>query len=490
MRQLGGIDASFLYMETKETPMHVAGLTLFELPPDYNGDFYEDFKAHLARRLHLAPLLSKKLTPMPFELDHPLWVDDDDVDLDYHVRRLSVPKPGKMEQLEELVGRLHSNFLDRSRPLWEFYVIDGLASGHAALYSKIHHAAVDGGAGMEVTKALFDTTPVPREVEPPPPRPRANTQVDLVSLLGAGYTNMLRQQVRILQAIPDVMKAVANLALPKPDTLKLEAPSLPPITAPKTILNGSITSQRIYTARSASLNDAKQIAKHTETKINEVVMAVCSGALRRYLLEKGGLPKQSLIAFVPVSLREGGNKEMNNQVFGMLCGLATDIAEPVKRLMAIRDASKHAKQLTGSIKDAVPRDYSLLGAPLLIQGLMALYGRSKLADQLPPAANVTISNNAGPPVPLYVAGAKVLTLYPVSIPAHGVALNITVQSYCGALDFGLTACRRTVPDVRKLGDYLVEALDELKTAVLGKPEDETSKPKRGAAKRAGSKDAA
>jgi WS/DGAT/MGAT family acyltransferase len=204
-------------------------------------------------------------------------------------------------------------------------------------------------------------------------------------------------------------------------------------------------------------------------------MAVCGGALRRFLDEKNDLPNEPLVAFVPVSLRQPGNADMNNQVFGMLCSMATHIADPLERLKAINESSSGAKQLTGRIKDIAPRDYALFGAPYLLQGLIGLYGRSKLADQLPPSANVTISNVPGPQTPLYLAGAKLLTLQPVSIPAHGVALNITVQSYCGSLDFGFTACRRTVPDVRKLADFHVEALAELVGALPAE-----SKPARSA----------
>lgn len=476
MKQLGGIDASFLYMETAETPMHVGGLTLFELPEGYEGVFYETFKEHMVRRMHLAPILGKKLAPLPFEFDHPLWVEEEHIDLGYHIRQATLPKPGTMEQLEDIVGRLHSNALDRSRPLWQFYVIDGLAGGHVAVYSKMHHAAVDGGAGMEITKAIYDLTPVPREVAPPP-RPRApGTPLDLANMLGAAYTSMLRQQIRTIQAIPDVVKAVANLALPNPDGLRLGRFGLPPLNSPRTSLNATITSQRGFAARSVSLSDAKQIAKLTGTKLNEVVLAVCSAALRRFLQDGHQLPDQSLTAFVPVSLRAPGNTDSNNQVFGMICSLATDIADPLKRLAAILESSTQAKQLTGSIKDAVPRDFSMLGAPLLLQGLIGLYGRSKLADQVPPAANVTVSNVPGPQAPLYLAGARLLTLYPVSIPTHGLALNITVQSYCGSLDFGFTACRRTVPELAKLADYHVEALAELKAAALSRAGDDAATP--------------
>jgi diacylglycerol O-acyltransferase len=277
MKKLGGIDASFLYMETPETPMHVAGLTFIELPAGYSGSFYEDYKAHITKRMHLAPLLAKKLVPVPFDIDHPLLVDDDDIDLDYHIRRLSLTPPGTIAQLEELVGRLHSNFLDRSRPLWEFYVIDGLQNGQVAIYTKIHHALVDGGAGMALNTMMYDLTPEPREVEAPPPKLReASKQLDPGMLLGTAYSNFLSQQIKMIQAIPDVWKTIANFTLPDPATLKLPETSRQPLPiAPRTSLNGAITSQRIYTARSVPLADAKRIAKASGTTLNDVVMAVC-----------------------------------------------------------------------------------------------------------------------------------------------------------------------------------------------------------------------
>jgi WS/DGAT/MGAT family acyltransferase len=462
MKKLGGIDASFLYMETPETPMHVAGLTFVELPAGYSGKFYEHYKAHIGRRMHLVPIFSQKLVPVPFEIDHPVWVDDPDVDLDYHIRHLVLSAPGSMEQLEELVGRLHSNFLDRSRPLWEFYVIEGLQSGQVAIYTKMHHAAVDGGAGMALNSAMYDLTPEPRQVEAPSPQLRtASKQLDPAQLLGTAYSNFLNQQIKAIQAIPDVWKTIASLATPAPSAPLLPQVAQQLLVAPKTRLNGTITSQRIYAARSMPLAEAKRIAKSTGATLNDVVMAICAGALRRYLDEKHDLPEQPLVAFVPVSLRQPGNTETNNQVFGMMCSLATNVADPIERLRAINASSSSAKQVTGKIKDVAPRDFALFGAPYLLQGLIGLYGRSKIADQLPPAANVTISNVPGPQTALYLAGAKLLTLYPVSIPAHGVGLNITVQSYCGALDFGFTACRRTVPDIRKLAEYHIDSLREL-----------------------------
>ena len=481
MKQLGGLDASFLYMETPQTPMHVAALSIIELPPKFQGSFYDTYKTHLAARLHLFPVLLKKLVQVPWDIDHPLWVDDDEIDLDYHIRHLGLPKPGTMKQLEELVGRLHSNFLDRSRPLWEFYVIDGMADERLAIYTKIHHAAVDGGAGMVLMNMMYDTTPTPRHVDPPVAKAGGEkSSPDALGLLGTAYRNMLSQHVSALQKIPDVLKAIASVAAPVLGAApRLQIKALPGLSAPRTMLNTSITSQRSFAARSVPMAQAKAIGKKTETKLNDVVMAICAGALRRYLLEKHGLPNEPLVAMVPVSLREAGNTDTNNQVSGMLCSLATDVADPLERLKAIHASSVQAKEFSGKIRDVTPRDFSIFGAPLVLQGAIGAYGRSGLADHLPPSANVVISNVPGPQTPLYVAGAKVLTLFPVSIPSHGVALNLTVQSYCGALDFGLTACRRTVPELAKLAGYLEESLLELHDAAIGEapPELVSSVPK-------------
>ncbi|MBI2738045.1 MAG: wax ester/triacylglycerol synthase family O-acyltransferase [Rhodospirillales bacterium] len=480
-QQLSGIDASFLYLETPETPMHVAGLTYFELPPGFEGSFYRHFRRFFESRLHTIPIFSKRLAPSLYDLDHPGWVDADDLDLDYHLRETALPSPGTEAQLEEVIGRLHANTLDRSRPLWQFYVITGLENGQGVLYSKVHHAAIDGGAGMAINKALYDVSATPRDVPPPPlksapagPAPSSPTAVDPVKGISDIMGNMMRQQLRMWQTASEIGTAMTSAFLAKPgeagpkalSTLQSMVNQLPTLNAPKTPFNATITRERSYAARTVSLSDAKAIAKASGTKLNDVVMAICAGALRRYLQEKGELPDKPLIAGVPISLREPGDTRQNNQVSGMLCSIATDIADPVERLKAILKSSSESKQIAGTFRDAVPQDFAFVGAPILLQLIMLVYGRSGLADKLPMPMNVTISNVPGPPMPLYCAGAKVTALHPVSIPAHGAALNITVQSYMDALNFGLTADRRAVPDVGKLGDYLVGAANELKKAVV------------------------
>lgn len=476
MKQLSGMDATFLYMETPETPMHVAGLTMYELPEGFTGTFHAHFKKFFAGRVHLIPIFGMKLAKSVMQIDHPGWVDAGDVDMDYHIQSATLPKPGTWKQLEDMVGELHSQLLDRKMPLWQFTVIEGLEDGRVALYSKVHHAAVDGGAGMVITKALYDLTPEPRKVEPPQPKtPERKPTTPERAILGMHdlATNLIRQQMRMIEGLPKAAGQIADLIAP---ALK-GGMGLPQILAPKTPFNGTISGDRSYSARTVSFKDAKAICEATGVKINDVVMATCSGALRKYLDGKHALPDAALTAFVPISMRELGNTDINNQVFGMNCGLATNYGDPIKRLKKINSESRSSKTMASSVKDVAPNDFTVLGAPMLLPGLMQLFGRSGLADIVPNPVNVTISNTMGPPVPLYCAGAKVTSLYPVSIPVHGVGLNFTVQSYMGQLDFGVTADAKSVPDADLVGDLLVVAFEELYEAVLGKREKKAAEPK-------------
>ncbi|MGB0506932.1 MAG: wax ester/triacylglycerol synthase family O-acyltransferase [Pikeienuella sp.] len=466
MKQLSGMDATFLYMETPETPMHVAGMTMYELPEGFTGTFHAHFTAFFKTRVHLIPIFGKKLAKAVFQMDHPGWVDAGELDFDYHIKGAVLPKPGTQKQLEDMVAALHSEVLDRTRPLWQFTVIEGLESVQVCLYSKMHHAAIDGGAGMVITKALYDVTPEPRVVEPPKPKVaerKPTTPERAILGLNDIVSNVMRQQLKLMEGLPKAAGQLTDLIAPA----ITQGVPIPQLIAPKTPFNGTIGAARSYVARSISLSETKAICKATGVKLNDVVMAVCSGALRSYLDGKHQLPDAALIAFVPISIREAGNTDLNNQVFGMNCSLATNYGDPLKRLQKINAESRSSKMVADGSKGVAPSDYTVLGAPMLLPGLMQLYGQSKLADVLPNPVNVVISNTAGPPIPLYCAGAKVTALYPVSIPTHGVGLNFTVTSYLDKLDFGLTADAASVPDIEYLGELLVASFDELVTAVLG-----------------------
>ena len=462
MDQLSSIDASFLHLETPETPMHVGSLMLFELGEDYKGDYYEDVKAMLGKRLHLSALLNRKLAQMPFQLAEPVWIEDDDIELDYHVRTVTLRRPGTMAQLEQLVARLHASLLDRSRPLWEMYVIDGLENGQVAFYTKAHHSGVDGKAGVELAKVLYDTSPKMREV-PPPRRKRTSGQYQLVvtELLQAAATNAAQQYRKLAELLPTAARAFSTAASVVASQRSDQGErSLNLGLAPKTVFNDSITNQRSYSTMSLPLADIKALGKRVGGTVNTIVMAMCSIALHHFLKERGLLPKEPLIAMVPVSLRTEGDSAMNNQVSAVRVDLATDIDDLSTRFKAIHASSEAAKAVVKELKPVLGVDIPITGSPWLMTGLASLLGRSDLTSRFPAAGNVLISNVPGPPITLYMAGAKMVHYFPVSIPYHGSALNITVHSYAGLLEFGLTACRRILSQ-----DESYEMIEHLRTAL-------------------------
>ena len=479
MDHLSGLDATFLYLETPEQPMHVGGLNIFELPAGYAGDFVEDLRAHITQRMHLAPVFRRKLVNMPFELANPIWVADEDVDMEYHIRSTVLPKPGSRAQLDKLVGRLHSSLLDRSRPLWEFYVIEGLQSPpdapagtrHVAFYSKVHHAAVDGAAGVALANAIMDITAIPRAVRPAPLRRATVTDnFGIAELALSGIKNTAIQSAILAKNLPALARAAYSMLRPPKSEeptvglAGLEMVDSPPKNrwfAPKTPINVSITNQRTFSSLSFPLHAIKHIAKSNSVTLNDVVMAICSGALRRYLADLNCVPDQSLLAAVPISLREAGNTDMNTQASMLRISLASTVADPKARLLAINQASKSAKAASASMNAVMPTDFPSIGVPWILSGMAALFGRSKLANNMAPLANLVISNVPGPNVALYLAGAKMVTYYPVSIVTHSLALNVTVQSYNGSLDFGLIACRKAMPDLPELGKYMQKSFEEM-----------------------------
>ena len=459
MKHLSGLDAMFLHVESPEMPMHIGSLNVLDLPEGYSGDFYEDAKKTVAERMHLAAVFTRKLALMPFDLSDPVWVEDEDIDIDYHVRHITLPKPGTNRQLQQYVARLHSTLLDRSRPLWEFFVIDGLKSGQVALYTKVHHAGIDGQAGVAVAKAVFDLEATGRVIKPPRPRARRNEyHLGIAELAGAALRNAVQQTIKLVKMAPSMARAARDVVVPARDENGKRQWGLPKnlkLFGPRTMLNVAITNQRTFAGRTIPLAETKMIGKAFGASLNDVVMATTAGALRRYLKEYEDLPAKPLIAAVPVSLRAAGDESANNQVSMLAMTLATDVADPVERLQAIHAASDANKQMMGRVKAAIPNDFPMLGAPWLVSGLASLWGRSRIMNVMPPIANLIISNVAGIPVPLFFAGARMACYYPVSIPAHGMALNVTVQSYNGRMDYGLIACRRVVPDINDLGDYLL-----------------------------------
>ncbi len=465
MRQLSGLDAGFLYIESEQTPMHVGSLTLYQRPTD-GGNFARTVLEHIKSRLHLAPIFNQRLALMPFDLGHPVWVEADALDFDYHFQTHSIArgaKPGSQAALEALVAGLHESLLDRAQPLWQFHLIEGLSDDRVGFYAKVHHAALDGAAGVLLANALLDLSAIPRVVE----QPAAHAKVKApsrTSLLGSLFSNTFAQYAKLARTLPGAVKRVADVAMAKgvAGTIAATREFGRELSAPKTPFNVSIEAKRRFAMCSLPLSDIKAISAACDATVNDVVMALCSGALRRFLINLDALPSRSLIAAVPVSLRELGDQKMNNQVSMVPCSLGTDVKTAEKRLLAAKAAMGEIKGAMAKFKDLIPTDYPSLGAPWLIGGLATLAVKTKLADRLVMPANLVISNVPGPKVPLYLAGAKMLGYYPLSIVVHGMALNITVHSYAGQLDFGLIACARAVADLTPLAQALEAEHIELK----------------------------
>jgi len=469
MQKLSGIDATFLYMETAETPMHISSLLVCE-PSKKDVNPYEALKSQIADRLHEIPSFHRKLKNTPFYIDHPVWVTAETVDLDYHIKHARLPDPGTVDQLNALIQGLHSIRLDRDRPLWQFVIIEGvedpkfgLPKGSFAIYTKGHHASLDGGAGISAMDILSDREPVPR-----PPLPK--NQIRLYSedpgfyeLLGTAYGKFAQKQADFLGAIPGFSKAIGKFARSIMDDSRGVMKNFRP--APKTRFNVRIQKQRAYGAQSLPIKEVIAVAKATGTTLNDVVLTICGGALRKYLSAHGELPSRSLMAAVPVSLRELGDTSNTNQVAGMNCDIGSDLADPLKRLRAVNSDVKEVKKHLAAIKDIIPTDFSFFGAPVLVSAIAGLMSKTDLINYLPAPFNVLISNVPGPRRHMYFAGSKVLTYFPVSIPAHGAALNITLQSYVDRLDFGLIACKRAVPDVQDIADLIVAEFAALQAAV-------------------------
>ena len=470
MKPLSGLDGSFLHLETEATPMHVASLHVFDLPPGYRGDFHADVKKLMARRLHLAPVFQRRLAPMPLAFANPVWVHDAHVDLDWHVQRATLPAPGGQAELEDMAARLHGELLDRTRPLWRLYVFDGLPERdgirQAGYYIKAHHAVLDGQAGVLLAQALFDTSPKPRVVRKPA-REEPDEHPGAAALAAAALRHDAGQYIKLVRHLPEVLRTLGGLfGTSGAGSAGAAAPRAGGNFAlgPHTALNVPITGERGFAGLSLPMAELKRLAAAHDAKLNDIVLALAAGALRRWLAQHGGVPRKPLIAAMPVSLRAAGDTEYTTRATMTLVNLHTHVAHPIRRLHAIRDAAGAAKALTGRAKNIMPTDFPSIAWPWLLHGLALAYGRSGLAGALPPIANVIISNVPGPVEPLYAAGARMRTYWPMSIPEHGVGLNLTVMSYAGALGFGFTTARAAVPDARALARALEAAYEELRGA--------------------------
>ncbi len=490
MEQLNGLDASFLNIETPTVHGHVGGLALFDTTESPLS--LETVKGLITERLHELGPFRQRLVSVPFGIDRPYWIEDEAFDLDFHVRHIAIPSPGSREQLADLVARLHSRPLDRSRPLWELYFIEGIEGGLVAHYTKIHHACVDGVTGTEVLTTLLDTEPegrpaagqaVPWSPDRTPgnlemlgrglaalaTQPRVQVRMQR-RLFQTGLQTGRRQVAPTLATMQEAMRRTPGLGFlvpePAPDDGFLSRPSL---TAPRLSFNRSISAHRRLAFGSISLDDVKEIKDRHDVTVNDVIMAISAGALRNWLDSRHELPTDPLLAMVPVSVRNqaddtDANLSTGNRISAMIAPLPTNEPDPLNRLRLANAAMVLAKTDHAALPADMLQDFGRFAPPAVAARVARLVARTKLADMTNPPFNVVISNIPGPQHPLYCAGARQVASFPLPVISDGAGLNITLASYDGSINFGLLACRDAIDDLWPLMEALESATDELANA--------------------------
>lgn len=457
MQRLSGIDTAFLYGESPSWHMHVSAVLILD-PSRIDGEFtFERLRAHLLARLHEVPQFRWKLREVPLGLDRPLLVEDPDFDIDFHLRHIGVPPPGGREQLGNLIGELVSWKLDRSHPLWEMWLIDGLEDGRKALLAKIHHAIIDGVSGSELATVLLDLEPEPPEREVPPDRVVELVPNDLELFL-RGMVHTVSTPYRMARF---ARQSVRQLRKFLPFQQQERRPPIP-FQAPRTPFNTVISPHRRLAFASLSLADAKHVKATFGVKLNDVILAVCAGTLRQYLADRDALPEQPMIAQCPVSTRpEDQKREVGTQVSAMFASLATDVEDPAERLLAIHESTMGAKEMQRAMSAEKIMGLGETATPGLIALAARTYTASGLDRSAPPVMNLIISNVPGPPFELYTAGATVEAMYPMGPLLFGTGVNITVFSYRDRIDLGFMVCREAVRDPWALADGVPVAMREL-----------------------------
>ncbi len=462
MKKLSPMDASWLYVESHVTPMQVGNLSIFSLPADAGDDFVAGLVERARASTTVVSPWNLKLRGGNLGRAAPKWVEDNDIDMEYHFRHSALPKPGGERELGRLISRLHSTQLDFNRPPWEAHLIEGLEGNRVALYTKMHHSLIDGVSGARLLERVYSTDPDKRDMAAPwstghvaAKRPESKSGLGDVNPLQA-VVDGLREQASSTTAL---LKGLAGLVVKGRDK---EDAFTAPFQAPKSILNGRIKGgARRFATQQYDLAQMKALAEAAHCTLNDIVLYVCSSAIRRFLKEANALPARPLTAGIPVNVRPADDQGTGNAISFIMANLGTDIADPLKRLEAIKASTERAKTHLQSLPKAAMQQYTLVVmAPYILQLLTGAGGRVR------PVFNITISNVPGPRQPLYFNGARLEAMYPVSLIAHGGALNITCLSYAGTLNFGFTGCRDTLPHMQRIAVYTGEALEELSRLML------------------------
>ena len=456
-QRLSGLDASFLYLETAVQPLHVCSVLELDASTIPGGYSFDRLKETLGQRIRAMPEFREKLSDSPLNLDHPVWVDDEDFDVERHLHRIGLPAPGGRNELAEICGHIASLPLDRSRPLWEMWVIENIAGtdayngGRLAVMTKVHHAGVDGVTGANLMSQLCTT-----EADAPAPEPveGVGTASEL-EIVVRGAVKFIARPLKLANVLPSTATTVIDTVRRAAKGLTMAAP----FAAPKTAFNANVTAHRNVAFAQLDLEDIKTVKNHFNVKVNDVVLALVSGVLRRYLIDHDALPETSLVGMCPVSVHGKSDRPGRNQVSGMFTKLETNIADPAERLRAIADGSSVAKQHSSAISASLLQDWSQFAAPAVFGAAMRVYAASKLTEARP-VHNLVVSNVPGPQVPLYFLGAEVKAMYPLGPLFHGSGLNITVMSLTGGLDVGLISCPELIPNLWDMADdFAVELAD-------------------------------
>lgn len=468
MKRLAGMDASFLYMETPSMHAHVVGTMVLDPSTSPVPYSFERVVQLIEERIHLLDPFRRRLVWVPFNLSHPLWAEDPDFDIENHIHRTAARAPGSMHELADIVGDIAGRPLDRSRPLWELWVVEGLEGGQLAMVTKMHHAAIDGVTGADLMAHLFDLTP---DAGPPPP-PETPWKPDTIpsdlELWTDAARHVVGNPIRMAKVLRRTASSVVDIVKQQVGSSDDDGPRAAlPFSAPRTRWTASITPHRVVAFGKAALDDMKHVKSTFGTTVNDVVLAACTMTLRRYLESHDDLPDQPLVCSVPVSVHGKSESEGTNQVSTMFVRLPVQLDDPVEILRTINAETKVAKVMQNAIGADTLQDFAQFIPPTVFNRAMRLYSNLNLADRHRPVHNLVVSNVPGPPIPLYAAGAQVKGVFPFGPLLEGAGLNLTVLSNMGHVDFGVIACRELVPDVWDIADGFGEAVLELKKRADG-----------------------
>ncbi len=467
MERLSGLDASFLYLEGPSLHMHVAIAVVFDPTTVPGGYSFDHLQAQIERRTRRSPVFQRRLVEVPLRLGHPVWVRDPAFDIQYHVRRTAVPRPGGLLELAELAGDITGRQLDRSRPLWEIWVVEGLVHGRIAVIVKMHHSTVDGVSGAALLSVLFDV-----EADPGPgpeePAPAEGARTPSSALLVAEA--VAARAVKPFEVGLDLLRTGQRLLNVRrvrldPEHRGPHSHGALPLTAPRTSFNGSLTQRRQVAFSAIGLADVKRLTRATGTTVNDVVLAVCTGALRRYLATGDELPGKPLVAVVPVSVRpERSSPAGSNRVSSLFVQLPAQLDDPLERLLAIGEGTKGAKEEHSALGADTLVTWAEYATATTVGAAARLYSRLRLAERHRPIANIVISNVRGPDFPLFLAGAEMVEAFPLGPVMDGLGVNVTIMSYRGTLYWGIHGCPDTMPRIWELARDVPVALDELLAA--------------------------